>query len=132
MDLARTYARLSERRAALVLAYPWQHDEQIDYRFPRGFEVTHLPPPRRIESPFGSFELRTEKRGRGEVRVAGILTVERDRVSPAEYPAFRRFLATVDSIMAEGVTAAPVTAHAAAIGPNRALAAPGPRRAAAP
>jgi hypothetical protein len=132
VDLARTYARLSERRAALVLAYPWQHDEEIDYEFPRGFEITHLPAPRRIESPFGTFELRTEKRAPGEVRVAGRLTVERDRVSAAEYPAFRRFLATVDSIMAEGITAAPVTAHATAAGPSAALPAPGPRRPAVP
>jgi tetratricopeptide (TPR) repeat protein len=132
VDLARTYARLSDRRAALVLAYPWQHEEEIDYQLPRGFEVTHLPAPRRIESSFGSFELRTEKRGPGEVRVAGILNVERDRVSAAEYPAFRRFLATVDSIMAEGITAVPVTAHARAAGPSAALAAPAPGRPAVP
>ena len=114
VDLVRTYARLSARRSALVLSYPWQHEEEIDYRFPAGFELTHVPASRRIESPFGHFDLRVERLAPGEVRVIGTLDVARDRVSAEEYPAFRRFLAAVDSMMAERITAAPAAKPAAA------------------
>jgi len=119
VDLARTYARLSQRKSPLVLGYPWQHDEQIVYQFPPRFEVTHLPASRRIDSPFGHFDLQVrqqratanhrEKDGTESttVVVTGDLDVERDRVSAAEYPAFRRFLAEVDAAMAERITAVP-------------------------
>jgi len=127
VDLARTYARLSERKSPLVLGYPWQHDEQIVYQFPPRFEVTHLPASRRIDSPFGHFELQVRQQdaakpalrpgakassggqaaGATTVVVTGDLDIERDRVSAAEYPAFRRFLAEVDAAMAERITAAP-------------------------
>jgi tetratricopeptide (TPR) repeat protein len=124
VDLARTYARLSERKSPLVLGYPWQHDEQIVYQFPPHFAVTHLPASRRIESPFGHFDLQVRQQGAATgpatVVVTGDLDVERDRVTPAEYPAFRRFLAEVDSAMAERITAAP-----------RRMEAPGPRPATA-
>jgi len=123
VDLARTYARLSARRSALVLAYPWQHAEEIDYRFPAGFELTHVPASRRIDSPFGQFDLRVERLGPGEVRVTGTLDVQRDRVSAEEYPAFRRFLASVDSMMAEKITAGPAAKPAAANGATASTAA---------
>jgi len=113
VDLARTYARLSERRAALVLAYPWQHEEQIVFHLPAGFEPTHLPAPREIASPFGRFTLQVEKQGAATIRVTQTLDVERDRISPAEYPAFRRFLADIDAAMAERITATAVLAGAA-------------------
>jgi len=137
VDLARTYARLSERKSPLVLGYPWQHDEEIVYQFPPRFEVTHLPASRRIDSPFGHFDLQVRQQGPANVAqngskngsknatatptaaakggapgattvvVTGDLDIERDRVSAAEYPAFRRFLAEVDSAMAERITASP-------------------------
>jgi hypothetical protein len=123
VDLARTYARLSQRKSPLVLGYPWQHDEQIVYQFPPRFEVTHLPASRRIDSPFGHFDLQVRQHGATAkdvekdatesttVVVTGDLDVERDRVSAAEYPAFRRFLAEVDSAMAERITAVPRQGH---------------------
>ena len=94
------------------------------YRFPPRFAVTHLPASRRIDSPFGHFDLTVrqeiagqhgkndgkndgKKDGAATVVVTGDLDVERDRVSAAEYPAFRRFLAEVDSAVAERITAAP-------------------------
>ena len=114
VDLARTYARLSERRSPLVLGYPWQHDEQIVYQFPRRFALTHVPESRRIVSPFGSFDLQVRQEGAATVTVTGDLEVRRERVTAAEYPAFRRFLAEVDSAMAERITAAPETEAARA------------------
>ena len=110
IDLARTYARLSERKSPLVLGYPWQHEEQIAYRLPPRFSLTHLPASRRIDSAFGHFELQVRAQdagGSASVIVTGALDVERDRITAAEYPAFRRFLAEVDAAMAERITAAP-------------------------
>ena len=86
--------------------------------------MTHLPASRRIDSPFGHFDLQVREEdaavGPATIVVTGDLDVERDRVSAAEYPAFRRFLAEVDSAMAERITAAPPESAAHAAGPGSA------------
>jgi hypothetical protein len=109
-DLVRTYARLSQRRSDLVLGYPWQHDEAITYRLPVGQRAAWLPPRRRIDSRFGSFELEVERQGPTIVRTRARLDVTRERVPAAAYPEFRRFLADVDAALGERVvvTAAPI------------------------
>jgi len=101
-DLVRTYARLSSRHLDLVLAYPWQHQESIRYHLPPGFHVASLPAPRKVETRFGRFELRVEARGPA-VSTEVSLDVKRDRIAPADYPEFRRFLADVDAVMAERI-----------------------------
>jgi len=48
-DFARTYARLSARRQELVIAYPWQHDEELSYRIPDGWHLEGGPIKREID-----------------------------------------------------------------------------------
>ncbi|MEP6653281.1 MAG: hypothetical protein ABJA82_07980, partial [Myxococcales bacterium] len=119
-DLVRTYARLSSRRLDLVLAYPWQHHEVLRYELPAGYAVTSLPLARHVQSKFGSFDLRVrvqEKYDRqddsqgdrlprvppGTVIADARLDVQRDRIPAGDYPAFRKFLADVDAVMAERI-----------------------------
>ena len=94
-QLARAYARLSERTQDLVIGFPWEQEERVTYVLPAGYAPKRLPEPRRIESPFGRFVLAVERSG-GEVLVRSVLTVLRHRVTRAEYPAFRRFCLEVD------------------------------------
>jgi tetratricopeptide (TPR) repeat protein len=107
-DLVRSYARLSTRRSALLLAYPWQHDERIDYQIPPGFEVGPLPEARHIETPFGRFDLTVERGARSGVTIKSHLDVSRERISASEYADFRRFLSDVDSVMKAHVVLSPV------------------------
>ncbi len=99
-DFSRTYARLSERKEDLIIAYPWQHDEELVFRLPPGWEVAGLPPSRSAESPFGKFQLEISNERPGEVRVRSLLDVTRHRISPADYPQFRAFLGEIDAALA--------------------------------
>jgi len=107
-DFVRTYARLSARGQDLVLAYPWQHDEELSYRLPAGWRLAMgvAPPARVVDSPFGSFRLEVAVE-RGVVRVRSSLNVTRARIVPADYARFRAFLLEVDATLNTplGVTA---------------------------
>jgi transglutaminase-like putative cysteine protease len=99
-DFSRTYARLSERKEDLIIAYPWQHDEELVFRLPAGWEVASLPPSRSTESPFGKFQLEITTERPGEVRVRSLLDVTQHRIAPADYPRFRAFLGEIDAALA--------------------------------
>ena len=99
-DFSRTYARLSERKEDLIIAYPWQHDEELVFRLPPGWEIASLPPSRSAESPFGKFQLEILAERPGEVRVRSLLDVTRHRIAPADYPQFRAFLGEIDAALA--------------------------------
>ncbi|HEX3903308.1 MAG TPA: DUF3857 domain-containing protein [Polyangia bacterium] len=99
-DFVRTYARLSVRRQDLVLAYPWQHDEELTYKLPPGWHVLGGglggDAAREVESTFGRFHLDVSADG-DVVRVRSFLDVARSRIAPDEYPRFRAFLGEIDA-----------------------------------
>jgi len=103
-DFVRTYARLSERRDDLVLAYPWQHDEELTYKLPAGWRLLGGGladgAARDVESAFGRFHLDVRVDG-GLVRVRSFLDVERARIAPDEYARFRAFLGEIDATLQE-------------------------------
>ncbi len=101
-ELVRSYARLSARRHELVLAYPWQHEEELTFRLPKGWQVASAPETQSLEGPFGRFRLEVVAEA-GVVRVRSALEVARVRVTPADYPRFRAFLAEVDAAIAQRV-----------------------------
>jgi transglutaminase-like putative cysteine protease/tetratricopeptide (TPR) repeat protein len=105
-DFSRTYARLSTRKLDLVIAYPWQHDEEIVYRLPAGWAVRGAPPSRKLDGPFGSLRVEVTTAG-GAVRVHTFLDVTRARIAPADYPAFRSFLGEIDAAFAERLAVGP-------------------------
>jgi transglutaminase-like putative cysteine protease len=99
-ELARSYARLSERQHDLVLGYPWQQEERVRIQLPKGFAPKRLPEARRIETPFGTFAVTVEQRGR-EVALSTALTVKRHRIARGEYAAFRKFCLDVDAAVGQ-------------------------------
>ncbi len=107
-DFVRTYARLSARRQELVLGYPWQHDEELIYRLPAGWQLTAGAPPARrlIEGPFGKFALDVEIDG-AILRVRSTLNVERGRITPEDYARFRAFLLEVDAALGSPISVSP-------------------------
>jgi len=106
-DFARTYARLSTRRQDLVLAYPWQHDEEIVYHLPGGWSLRGGPIKKEIGSVFGKLTVEVTAEPGGLVRVHTFLDVTRFRIPAAEYAAFRAFLGDIDSAFAERVSVGP-------------------------
>jgi transglutaminase-like putative cysteine protease/tetratricopeptide (TPR) repeat protein len=106
-DFSRTYARLSTRKQDLVIAYPWQHDEEIVYRLPPGWAVRGPSPARTVDGPFGSLRVEVTTAPGGTVRVHSFLDVTRARIAPADYPAFRAFLGEIDAAFAERLAVGP-------------------------
>jgi hypothetical protein len=106
-DLTQTYARLGVRRWPLVLGFPWQHEEKLDYRLPDGFRLLRAPTARKVKSAFGSFELEVDVTSDGRVvKVLSLLSVERDRIAANEYSEFRAFLREVDNLLGEPIVIA--------------------------
>ncbi|HEY4392455.1 MAG TPA: DUF3857 domain-containing protein [Polyangia bacterium] len=109
-DFAGTYARLSTRRMDLVLAYPWQHDEELTYRLPAGWHLLGgglgADAAREIESAFGRFHLDVSADG-DVVRVRSFLDVARARIAPDEYPRFRAFLGEIDAVLSARLVVGP-------------------------
>jgi tetratricopeptide (TPR) repeat protein len=101
-DFVRSYARLSQRRHDLQVAYPWQHEEELVFRLPAGWRVLRQPAARHEQSPFGRFDLEIAPVEAGRaVRVRSLLEVQRHRIPPSEYGAFRKFLGTIDGALGE-------------------------------
>lgn len=103
-DLARSFARLSQRRYDLILGFPWTNQEEVVVRLPASMLVRRLPETRHLESPFGRFDFSVEQRRAGaatEVAVKAELRIDRHRIAVADYPAFRRFCSEVDSAVAQ-------------------------------
>jgi transglutaminase-like putative cysteine protease len=101
-DFVRTYARLSVRRQDLVLAYPWQHDEEVTYHLPAGWRILDGglggEAAREVQSAFGRFHLEVSADG-DVVRVRSFLDVARARIAPDEYARFRSFLGEIDAAL---------------------------------
>lgn len=101
-ELTRTYARSSSRRVDLVLDYPWVQEEQFHYKLGACLEIVALPQSRRVESPFGEFEMTVSSEPHS-ISVAVRLAVKRYRILPTEYSAFRAFLGNVDEILSQEI-----------------------------
>jgi len=109
-DFVRTYTRLSTRQQDLVLAYPWQHDEELTYHLPTGWRLLGGgltgQNAREIKSAFGRFHLDVSADG-DVVRVRSFLDVAQARVSPDQYPRFRAFLGEIDTAIEERLLVGP-------------------------
>jgi len=99
-DFTSTYARLGQRQWPLVLGYPWRHEEEVTYRLPDGARIVRAPASQKIASRFGEFTLSLDDRSGGKVAVKTALVVDKSRIEPSEYPAFRAFLRDTDALLA--------------------------------
>ena len=106
-DFVRSYARLSRRRHELQLAFPWLHEEELIFRLPEGWHVVRQPGSRQEKGPFGRFELEVAPTDGGRsLRVRSLVEVERNRIAPADYGAFRKFLGGIDGALGEKIVVA--------------------------
>ena len=109
-DFVRTYARLSARRQDLVLAYPWQHDEEVTYHLPAGWRILDGglggDGAREVQSSFGRFHLEVSGDG-NVVRIKSFLDVARSRIAPDEYQRFRAFLGEIDDALQSRLVVGP-------------------------
>jgi transglutaminase-like putative cysteine protease/Tfp pilus assembly protein PilF len=93
--LTPLYASLSERRYDVRLRGVPVRKDTFAVKIPPGFHVLAKPKDTALESKFGRFELRVEAQA-NKVTVTTALELRTERVTPAEYAAFRSFCAEVD------------------------------------
>ena len=94
--MARSLAPKSSRDHELVLDVPSAESYRLRYVLPKGYRFSRTPSPATIDSPVGrvSLEVTTDAQG-AEVRTR--LELRRHRISPKDYPTFRKFLRDVDA-----------------------------------
>jgi hypothetical protein len=95
-------APLAERNRDLVLDEPSVSRFRFRYQLPHGYVAEDIPVASTTHTPFGHarFECRTE----GEaLECTGEVALTTDRVSVADYAAFRAFLAQIDQAFAQKI-----------------------------
>ncbi len=85
-----------ERTTPLLLGVPRADTRAVAYRIPRGHVPTQLPDPVALDEPFAAFTMRWRLQD-DQVLIDRRLEVRAARVEPADYPAFREFLAKVQA-----------------------------------
>jgi cellulose synthase operon protein C len=106
VQLLRGLAPQAKREHPLVLGVPNRELRTIEYQLPRGLKFTQIPPSTRVDSAFGSFELKIDAQERSAV-VTTSLEFSGVQVEPGEYEAFREFLRDIDAALARAFEAAP-------------------------
>lgn len=105
-ELVATLARASTRRHPLDLGLRSTYVEERRIRLPRGYRIFELPEGGEARSEFGRLIITPRQDGR-DVVVRTELVIDRDRIAPDDYPAFRRWVQEADRIVRQRITLAP-------------------------
>ncbi|MEQ1631751.1 MAG: DUF3857 domain-containing protein [Planctomycetota bacterium] len=84
----------TERTTPLVLGVPRGDERTVAYRLPQGYRPASLPARVEQQSPFGNFSMSWRLQG-DQIVVERKLALSKPRVEPADYPAFRDFVAAL-------------------------------------
>jgi hypothetical protein len=104
--LTPNYAALSSRQQEVLIQGFSTLKKTVKLTLPPGAEVQAAPPNSSHDSRFGSYEVKFEQKGRA-VTVYSTLSVKVDRVSPKDYPAFRRFCVVADQALSHRLVVTP-------------------------
>jgi cellulose synthase operon protein C len=97
-DLVRSLASTAERRHPLDLGGTASYVEERTVELPKGYKPTAVPDGGEVASEFGRLAVTIEQRG-ARVEARTELDLKRDRISPEDYPAFRRWVEQADSLL---------------------------------
>jgi tetratricopeptide (TPR) repeat protein len=101
-SLVARYAPLSARKLDVKLPFALGFDDEWVIKAPSGNAVKQTPADKTLQSPYGRLELKTET-GPGKATVKVKLRLDKTRIPPAEYEAFRKFCEEVDRALGERV-----------------------------
>ncbi|MHC4201902.1 MAG: DUF3857 domain-containing protein, partial [Planctomycetota bacterium] len=89
------YAALASREHDLVLTAPWRYESRSIYRLGAGLAFARVPESATLETPFGSVRLTYKLEGK-KLAATKVIEIASNRVTPANYEAFRRFVSRSD------------------------------------
>ena len=93
--LTANFAALSQRKQDVRIASFSTIDDTFVVKLPPGAKLKSAPQPAEGSSPFGSYRVELAVAG-GQVTVKSRVEVSATRVTPAQYPAFKKFCEDVD------------------------------------
>lgn len=91
-----SFAGLAKRKYDLLLSHPWSLEEELVLLLPSGWSATILPEDVSLESSFGSYERQVRTVSEDSIEIRRKLRLAAQRVTVAEYGAFRDFSNRVD------------------------------------
>ena len=95
-SMVRRYAPNSSRTHDLLVGARRQSEAVWTIEVPAGMAVQSLPQPVKIDTPFGTFELSVEQKGR-RIVARTYLRLDAARIEPKDYAAWRSFCQAVDA-----------------------------------
>jgi transglutaminase-like putative cysteine protease/Tfp pilus assembly protein PilF len=97
-DLLAAYAKQSKRDQDLVLRVPFVNEMTVRYKLPANAAFGALPRGSALTTPFGSFKLDYAMQG-AELLVTSRYSIDRVRITAAEYPAFRQYVSEITAAL---------------------------------
>jgi transglutaminase-like putative cysteine protease len=101
-DLVQEMARLQQRRHPLDLQGNRVYVEERSVRVPNGMRVGDLPQGGEASSPFGRLKLDVTHQS-GAVSARTELRIDKDRIAPGDYPAFRKWVEAADQLLKQRI-----------------------------
>lgn len=104
--LTPQYAALSSRTQDVRIAGFSTQVQRVSLKLPKGAKVEAAPPAAEVKSRFGSYRVSYEQDGQTIV-VESALSLDVDRVTPKDYPEFRRFCVAADQALGHRLVVTP-------------------------
>jgi hypothetical protein len=101
-DLIRNLARAPTRAQPLDLGSPNTYVEERAFTAPKGMQWSAIPHDAEANSEFGRLRLHYTSQG-GALSVHTEFVLKRSRVTPSEYPAFRRWVDAADQLLRQRI-----------------------------
>jgi hypothetical protein len=101
-DLTQEMARLPERIHSLDLQGNRVYKEERNVRVPAGLRLSEIPPGGKASSEFGRLDLSFVASG-STLTAHTEFVLLRDRITPEQYPAFRRWVEAADQVLKQRI-----------------------------
>jgi tetratricopeptide (TPR) repeat protein len=95
-------ARMPTRRFTLDLRGNRSYREERAVQLPKGMTVSSIPPGGEASSPFGTLKLALSRQGT-TITARTELDLLRDRILPADYPEFRKWVLAADELLRQRI-----------------------------
>jgi transglutaminase-like putative cysteine protease len=105
-SMVRDYAALSRRRLDLRIRAKTTTEQDWKVKLAPGMRIVQTPTPAEGTTPYGTYKVTVDSSQPGSVRVQTKITIDKTRISAAEYGAFRSFCEAADRALGQRLVVA--------------------------